>query len=109
MKNAGFQLARLKTGTPPRLAHESINYEGMMVQYPDNPANPMSYINDTIELADTQLNCHMTRTNTASHKIILDNLDKSVHIRETVKGPRYCPSIESKIKRFTDKDGHQFG
>lgn len=107
LKNAGFQLSRLKTGTPPRLAHESINYEGMMIQYPDSPANPMSYLNDTIELADSQLNCHMTRTNSASHKILLDNLDKSVHIRETVKGPRYCPSIESKIQRFGHKDSHQ--
>ncbi|KAF5093039.1 hypothetical protein D0Z03_002582 [Geotrichum reessii] len=49
----------------------------------------------------------MTRTNPASHKIVMDNFDKSVHIRETVKGPRYCPSIESKIKRFHTKDNHQ--
>lgn len=107
LKSAGFQMGRLKTGTPPRLAHESINYEGLMVQYPDNPATPLSYLNDEISLKENQLNCHLTRTNHESHKIVMDNFDKSVHIRETVKGPRYCPSIESKIKRFTHKDNHQ--
>ena len=107
LKTAGFQMGRLKTGTPPRLAHESIDYSGLMVQTPDNPATPFSYVNDSIALADSQLNCHMTRTNAESHKIVMDNFDKSVHIRETVKGPRYCPSIESKIKRFHTKDNHQ--
>lgn len=107
LKNAGFQMGRLKTGTPPRLAHESIDYKGLMVQTPDNPAAPFSYLNDSIALADNQLNCHMTRTNPESHKIVMDNFDKSIHIRETVKGPRYCPSIESKIKRFNTKDNHQ--
>lgn len=107
LKDFGFRMGRLKTGTPPRLAHESINYEGMMVQKPDSPARPFSYLNDKIELENHQVNCHMTRTNPASHQIIMDNFDKSVHIRETVKGPRYCPSIESKIKRFHTKDNHQ--
>ncbi|KAF5095090.1 hypothetical protein D0Z00_003271 [Geotrichum galactomycetum] len=107
LRDAGFRMGRLKTGTPPRLAHESIDYTGLMVQKPDNPATPFSYVNDSIELSDNQLNCHMTRTNPASHKIVMDNFDKSVHIRETVKGPRYCPSIESKIKRFHTKDNHQ--
>lgn len=107
LREAGFRMGRLKTGTPPRLAHESIDYTGLMVQKPDNPAAPFSYVNDSIELADNQLDCHMTRTNPTSHKIVMDNFDKSVHIRETVKGPRYCPSIESKIKRFHTKDNHQ--
>lgn len=107
LKSAGFRMGRLKTGTPPRLAHESINYEGLMVQKPDSPAKPFSYVNDRISLADNQLNCHMTRTSPAGHKVVMDNFDKSVHIRETVKGPRYCPSIESKIKRFHTKDNHQ--
>lgn len=107
LKNAGFTMGRLKTGTPPRLASESIDYTGLMVQYPDNPATPFSYMNDQIHLIDQQVNCHMTRTNMESHKIVMDNFDKSVHIRETVKGPRYCPSIESKIKRFNHKDSHQ--
>lgn len=107
LKTAGFTMGRLKTGTPPRLAAESINFDGMMVQYPDTPATPFSYVNESIDLADSQLNCYMTRTNPASHQIVMDNFDKSVHIRETVKGPRYCPSIESKIKRFSHKDNHQ--
>lgn len=107
LKTAGFQMGRLKTGTPPRLAHDSINYEGLMVQTPDSPAKPFSYLNDEIALAENQVNCHMTRTNAAGHKIVMDNFDKSLHIRETIKGPRYCPSIESKIKRFHTKDNHQ--
>lgn len=107
LKTAGFKLGRLKTGTPPRLAHDSIDYKGLMVQYPDSPASPFSYVNDSIALPNEQVNCHMTRTNAMSHKIVMDNFDKSIHIRETVKGPRYCPSIESKIKRFHTKDSHQ--
>lgn len=66
---------------------------------------PFSYMNETVTVED-QLPCFITHTNDAAHKIIRDNLDKSIHIRETVKGPRYCPSLESKIMRFKDKNQH---
>lgn len=66
---------------------------------------PFSYLNDRVAV-EHQLPCHLTYTNPATHDIMRANFDKSVHIRETVKGPRYCPSLESKIMRFTDKQRH---
>ncbi|PQE11919.1 glucose inhibited division a protein [Rutstroemia sp. NJR-2017a BVV2] len=105
LKDAGFTLGRLKTGTPPRLAKNSINYESLVVQPGDEPPMPFSYLNETVSVKD-QLPCYATYTNDASHAVVRDNLDKSIHIRETVKGPRYCPSLESKVLRFSDKDRH---
>lgn len=105
LKNAGFQLSRLKTGTPPRLDRKSINFSGLEVQLGDEPPTPFSYLNDTVAVQD-QLPCYSTHTNPAAHDIIRANLSQSIHIRETVKGPRYCPSLESKIIRFQDKTQH---
>ncbi|PLN83227.1 mitochondrial translation optimization protein [Aspergillus taichungensis] len=107
LREAGFQLGRLKTGTPPRLDAKTINFKELEVQHADSPPQPFSYINDTVQVGDKeQLNCWMTYTNEAAHNIIRANLQNSIHIRETVKGPRYCPSLESKIIRFTDKPRH---
>lgn len=105
LNSAGFRLGRLKTGTPPRLDGKTINYKNLEVQKGDNPPHPMSFMNDRVSI-DNQLDCHLTQTTPEMHQLIRDNLDKSIHIRETVKGPRYCPSIESKIIRFADKDHH---
>ncbi|KAJ5753683.1 uncharacterized protein N7511_007836 [Penicillium nucicola] len=106
--DAGFQLGRLKTGTPPRLDGKTIDYRGLEVQKGDSPPHPFSYLNKTVDVGDEgQLTCWMTHTNEAVHDIIRANLDKSIHIRETVRGPRYCPSLESKIIRFKDKTQHQ--
>lgn len=108
LRDAGFQLGRLKTGTPPRLDMKSIDFASLEVQRGDSPPMPFSYLNATVQAGDEgQLTCWMTHTNEASHEIIRANLDKSVHIRETVRGPRYCPSLESKIIRFKDKTQHQ--
>lgn len=106
LKSAGFRLGRLKTGTPARLSAKTIDYRGMTVQPSDYPPQPMSYMNDEVSLKDHLVKCHMTKTTPEFHKLIADNLDKSVHIRETVKGPRYCPSIESKVIKFPNKDFH---
>ncbi|CAO3682737.1 unnamed protein product [Umbelopsis ramanniana] len=106
LKVAGFQLARLKTGTPPRLDGKTIDYSELLVQNGDNPPTPFSYLHDSVPYANEQVQCHQTRTNSDTHKIIADNFHQSIHIRETVKGPRYCPSIESKIQRFTHKESH---
>ncbi|KAI7869081.1 glucose inhibited division protein A-domain-containing protein [Spinellus fusiger] len=106
LRSAGFRLARLKTGTPARLDKRTINYEGLEVQYGDNPPSPFSYLHTTVPYAEQQVLCHQTRTNPQVHKYIAKHFDQSIHIRETVKGPRYCPSLESKIKRFGDKEGH---
>lgn len=105
LREAGFQLGRLKTGTPPRLDRKSIDFSQLEPQPGDDPPVPFSYLNDRVSVTD-QLLCHMTRTNPASHAIISANLDKSIHIRETVRGPRYCPSLESKILIFPSKSSH---
>ncbi|KAK6460643.1 mitochondrial translation optimization [Scheffersomyces coipomensis] len=105
-RDAGFRLGRLKTGTPCRLSSKTIDYKGLMVQPSDYPPQPMSFMNDSVELQEQLVHCHQTYTTPEFHKIIADNLDKSIHIRETVKGPRYCPSIESKIIKFPQKTSH---
>lgn len=105
LRDAGFTLGRLKTGTPPRIDKNTIDYSKLEPQLGDNPPMPFSYLNDSVAVQD-QLLCHATSTNNATHQIVRDNLDKSIHIRESVKGPRYCPSLESKIIRFGDKDKH---
>jgi tRNA uridine 5-carboxymethylaminomethyl modification enzyme len=105
LREAGFTLGRLKTGTPPRLDGKTIDFEVLQAQEGDNPPMPFSYLNDRVQVEQQLLN-YETRTNEATHEIIRQNLDKSIHIRESVKGPRYCPSLESKIIRFTDKKSH---
>ncbi|KAF2738517.1 GIDA-domain-containing protein [Polyplosphaeria fusca] len=105
LREAGFTLGRLKTGTPPRLDKKSINFGVLEAQEGDDPPVPFSYLNDRVQVEDQLLN-YETRTNEDTHEIIRQNLDKSIHIRETVKGPRYCPSLESKVMRFTDKSSH---
>ncbi|EEP78240.1 tRNA uridine 5-carboxymethylaminomethyl modification enzyme GidA [Uncinocarpus reesii 1704] len=107
LRDAGFQLGRLKTGTPPRLDRKTIDFSTLEVQPGDSPPPPFSFLNDTVAVGDEdQLACWSTYTNEKAHAIVTANLDKSVHIRETVKGPRYCPSLESKIIRFKDKLRH---
>jgi tRNA uridine 5-carboxymethylaminomethyl modification enzyme len=107
LRSAGFTLGRLKTGTPPRLDRDSIDFSVLERQPGDSPPQPFSYLNDTVGIGDEgQLSCWITHTNEASHAIIRANLDKSIHIRETVRGPRYCPSLESKIIRFSHKPQH---
>ncbi|KAL3703354.1 Mitochondrial Translation Optimization [Talaromyces marneffei ATCC 18224] len=108
LRQAGFQLGRLKTGTPPRLDKKSIDFSSLEVQRGDSPPNPFSFMNKTTQVSDEgQLTCWMTHTNEATHDIIRANLDNSIHIRETVRGPRYCPSLEAKILRFKHKKEHQ--
>ncbi|KAI6778253.1 Mitochondrial translation optimization protein 1 [Emericellopsis cladophorae] len=105
LKDAGFQLGRLKTGTPPRIDKRTVNWDILETQYGDDPPTPFSYLNDTVAVRD-QLTCSLTYTNEATHDVVRANLDKTIHIRETVKGPRYCPSLESKVVRFPDKTRH---
>lgn len=105
LREAGFQLGRLKTGTPPRLSRKTINFSALEAQPGDDPPMPFSYLNTKVSVEE-QLACYLTYTNHATHDIIRANLENSIHIRETVKGPRYCPSLESKIIRFSDKDRH---
>ncbi|KXT09477.1 hypothetical protein AC579_4435 [Pseudocercospora musae] len=105
LRDAGFKLGRLKTGTPPRLDKKTIDFTKLDVQPGDEPPTPFSYLNERVAVEE-QLDCWSTHTNPAAHDIIRANLDKSIHIRESVKGPRYCPSLESKVLRFTSKQQH---
>jgi tRNA uridine 5-carboxymethylaminomethyl modification enzyme len=107
LRDAGFELGRLKTGTPPRLDADTINWSILEEQLGDSPPAPFSYLNERVQIpAENQLSCYSAYTNNRSHEIIRENLDKSIHIRETVRGPRYCPSLESKVIRFGHKEKH---
>ncbi|CRK28863.1 hypothetical protein BN1708_015344 [Verticillium longisporum] len=105
LRDAGFSMGRLKTGTPPRISGKSINFSELQPQPGEQPPTPFSYMNDTVA-TDKQIDCYVTYTNAATHDIVRANLGNTIHIRETVLGPRYCPSLESKITRFSDKERH---
>lgn len=103
----GFHLGRLKTGTPPRLAGDSIAWGELEVQPGDNPPVPFSFL--TAEISTRQVPCHITRTTAAGHRIIEENLKFSPVYSGQIEGvgPRYCPSIEDKVVRFRERDSHQ--
>jgi len=103
----GFETGRLKTGTPPRLHRDSINFEPFEVQYPDNPPSPFSYW--TPEINRNQINCYIGYTNPVTHKILEKGFSESPMFTGRIKsvGPRYCPSIEDKVNRFSERNRHQ--
>ncbi len=105
--NLGFEIVRFKTGTPPRLDKFSINYNKFTEQPGDEGIMPFSYLTKT--QPKNIISCYLGYTNLKTHKIILDNLDKAPMYSGTIVGvgPRYCPSIETKIVRFSDKERHQ--
>ena len=105
--NAGFQLGRLKTGTPARLDKNTINYEALEEQGADLEHSYFSFL--TNKTYNEQVPCHITYTNESVHEIIQSNIEKSAIYSGQIKssGPRYCPSVEDKIHRFADKSRHQ--
>ena len=105
--NAGFQLGRLKTGTPARLDKNTINYEALEEQNADLEHSYFSFL--TNKTYNEQVPCHITYTNETVHEIIQSNIEKSAIYSGQIKssGPRYCPSVEDKIHRFADKSRHQ--
>ena len=107
MRDFGFELGRLKTGTPPRLDRDSIDFTAMSPQWGDNPPLPFSCRTEKISLP--QVPCFLTYTTAETHEIISANLDRSPMYGGTIEGigPRYCPSIEDKIVRFPDRPRHQ--
>ena len=102
-----FKIGRLKTGTPPRLDARTINFENLEEQYADDDPYFFSFL--TKKNLNKQISCRMTYTNEAVHNIISKNLKRSAMYSGSIKGvgPRYCPSIEDKIKKFADKQRHQ--
>lgn len=99
-----FRMSRLRTGTPPRIKSSSINFKVLEAHYGDNPPVPFSFMNDSVLIKPSeQLPCHLTYTGEAVNKIVYETLNCNRHVTEEVTGPRYCPSIESKILRFGNK------
>src|ERR1700757_2953151 len=106
-ERAGFKLGRLKTGTPPRLDGGTIDWAAVEMQPGDDPPEPFSVLTDRI--TTPQIQCGITRTTPATHEVIRSNVHRSPMYSGQIKstGPRYCPSIEDKIVKFGDRDGHQ--
>ncbi|NTF33353.1 tRNA uridine-5-carboxymethylaminomethyl(34) synthesis enzyme MnmG [Rhizobium skierniewicense] len=104
---AGLAMGRLKTGTPARLSSKTIDWDAVERQGADDEPVPFSFMTDTI--INPQIECGVTRTTPAGHKIIQDNIHLSAMYSGQIEGvgPRYCPSIEDKIVRFGERDGHQ--
>ncbi len=107
MTRLGFEVGRLKTGTPPRLDRDTIDFSAMISQPGDDPPRPFSY--RTGNILTPQISCHLTYTNHNTHDVIRQNLDRSPLYSGVIDsvGPRYCPSIEDKVVRFADKERHQ--
>ena len=107
LERAGFALGRLKTGTPPRLDGRTIDWQALEMQPGDDPPEPFSMLTARIETP--QIQCGITRTTAATHEIIRANVHRSPMYSGQIasRGPRYCPSIEDKIVKFGERDGHQ--
>ena len=103
----GFAMGRLKTGTPPRLDGRTIAWDGLGIQRGDDPPTPFSFLNLTVP--SRQIVCHITRTTPQTHAIIRANLHRAPMFSGQIEstGPRYCPSIEDKIVRFSARESHQ--
>ena len=107
LKKLNLNLARLKTGTPARILKSSINFNNLEKQNGDSKPEPFSYMHDQIK--NKQISCFITRTTKKTHDIIRNNIKKSAMYSGLISGvgPRYCPSIEDKVERFSQKDSHQ--
>ncbi|OIO27780.1 MAG: tRNA uridine-5-carboxymethylaminomethyl(34) synthesis enzyme MnmG [Nitrospirae bacterium CG1_02_44_142] len=107
LKELGLEMGRLKTGTPPRLDAKTIDFSKTEPQYGDDPPVPFSH--STEKITNPQLPCFITYTNSETHTVIRENLDRSPLYSGRIQGigPRYCPSIEDKVIRFSEKPRHQ--
>lgn len=109
LENLGIEIRRFKTGTPARVDKRTIDFSKMQEQKGDQKIVPFSFTNRSEDIEKEQTSCWLTYTNEKTHKIIMDNIDRSPLYSGDIKGtgPRYCPSIEDKVVRFSDKDRHQ--
>ena len=107
VRNLGINMIRFKTGTPARVNKRSIDFSVMEIQENDEDIEPFSF--ETEKPVENKVNCYLTYTNAETHKLIRENLNLSPMFRGEIegKGPRYCPSIEDKVVRFSDKERHQ--
>ncbi|HET7587378.1 MAG TPA: tRNA uridine-5-carboxymethylaminomethyl(34) synthesis enzyme MnmG [Gammaproteobacteria bacterium] len=108
LRELPFRVARLKTGTPPRIDGRTIDYTGLTAQPGDTPTPVFSFIGSTEE-HPRQIDCHITHTNERTHELIRSGMDRSPMFSGAIEGagPRYCPSVEDKVVRFADKTAHQ--
>ena len=108
LRGLPFRVNRLKTGTPPRIDADSVDFSVMQVQEGDTPLPVMSYLGKVSDHPE-QINCYITSTNEKCHEVIRGGLDRSPMYTGVIEGtgPRYCPSIEDKVMRFADKSSHQ--
>ncbi len=108
LRSLDLKVGRLKTGTPPRINKHSIDWKALTPQPGDFPTPLLSYVSNPKD-RPKQLDCYMTRTNKKTHEIILEHLDESPMYSGVIEGigPRYCPSIEDKVMRFSERDSHQ--
>lgn len=109
LEKQGFEVGRLKTGTPPRVDGRSIDYSKLEVQEGDLVPTPFSFLTEKLPSVEDQLTCWIGYTNEEVHNLLREGFDRSPMFNGRIKsiGPRYCPSIEDKINRFADKDRHQ--
>lgn len=109
LEDLGFEVGRLKTGTPPRIDGRTVDYSKLEVQYGDEDPSGFSFLTESLPSLDEQLTCWIGYTNDKVHDVLRTGFDRSPMFNGRIKsiGPRYCPSIEDKIDRFADKDRHQ--
>ncbi|MCF0140654.1 MAG: tRNA uridine-5-carboxymethylaminomethyl(34) synthesis enzyme MnmG, partial [Mogibacterium sp.] len=109
LKELGFSVRRFKTGTPARMRRDTLNYDAMKEQTGDEKITSFSFMNEDVEWDVDQVSCWLSYTNSKTHEIILQNIEKSAMYSGNIVGvgPRYCPSIEDKVSRFKDRERHQ--
>ncbi len=109
MRSLGIEMVRFKTGTPARVDGRTIDFGKMEEQFGDTPIVPFSFATDAADIQKEQVSCWLTYTNSETHRIIRENIDRSPLYSGVIHGtgPRYCPSIEDKVMRFADKERHQ--
>ncbi len=109
LMNLGIRIHRFKTGTPARISEDSIDFSKMVPQYGDVPVVPFSFSTDPDDVQKEQVKCYLTHTTDKTHEVIRRNLDRSPMYSGVIEGvgPRYCPSIEDKVVKFSDKESHQ--
>lgn len=107
--NLGIKIHRFKTGTPARISEDSIDFSKMVPQFGDVPVVPFSFSTDPEDVQKEQVKCYLTHTTDKTHEVIRRNLDRSPMYSGVIEGvgPRYCPSIEDKVVKFSDKESHQ--
>lgn len=107
LRDLGFRLVRLKTGTPPRVHRDTIDFARLTAQHGEEPPVPFSHFTESLEVE--QIVCHLTATTEATHRVIRENLHRSPLYTGKIRGigPRYCPSVEDKVVRFAEKASHQ--